>query len=48
VGQRHDKPIVLTIQAQRMQERGFQFHRSGGAVWLTKEVPAEYIVLPQH
>ena len=43
VGKRHGKPVVLTIQAARMHDRRFSFYRSDNGVWLTKEVPAEYI-----
>jgi putative RNA 2'-phosphotransferase len=46
VGKRHGKPFVLTIQAARMHERGFDFYRSDNGVWLTKTVPVEYIVFP--
>ena len=48
VGQRHGKPIILTIQARRMHENGHRFHRSTGGVWLTKEVSVEYIQFLEH
>ena len=47
VGQRHGKPIVLTIQAGRMYECGFQFFCSTNGIWLTERVPAEHILFPQ-
>jgi putative RNA 2'-phosphotransferase len=47
VGRRHGKPIVLTIRAGRMYERGFQFFCSTNAIWLTERVPAEHILFPQ-
>ena len=43
VGKRYGKPVVLTIQAGRMQENGFKFYRSANGVWLTDHVPMEYI-----
>ena len=46
VGQRHGKPAVLTIQAGRMAEDGYEFYLSANGVWLTKHVPVEYIVFP--
>ena len=46
VGQRHGKPVVLTIQSGEMHERGFTFYRSVNGVWLTDSVPAEYLVFP--
>jgi putative RNA 2'-phosphotransferase len=47
VGQRHGKPIVLTIQTGRMHKSGFQFYRSANLVWLTDKVPIEYIIFPE-
>lgn len=46
IGQRHGKPIVLTIQAAHMYEHGFQFYRSTEGIWLTEKVPVEHIVFP--
>jgi putative RNA 2'-phosphotransferase len=46
VGRRHGKPIVLTIQASRMYECGFQFFCSTDGIWLTERVPAEHILFP--
>lgn len=43
VGQRHGKPVVLTIQASRMHAQGFTFSQAENGVWLTKLVPASYI-----
>ena len=43
VGKRHGKPAVLTIKAGRMHERGFTFYHSESGIWLTQQVPAEYI-----
>jgi len=46
VGKRHGKPTVLIVSALRMYEKGFQFCRSDSGIWLTDNVPPEYIVLP--
>lgn len=43
VGQRYGHPVVLQIAAQNMYADGFQFFRSENHVWLTNDVPAEYI-----
>jgi putative RNA 2'-phosphotransferase len=43
VGQRHGKPVVLTIAAGRMHRDGHTFYRSENGVWLTDAVPVEYI-----
>lgn len=46
VGQRHGKPVVLSIQAARMSAAGYQFYRSANGVWLTDSVPVEFIIFP--
>ena len=43
VGQRHGKPIILTIDADRMLRDGYPFYLSENNVWLTKTVPSKYI-----
>lgn len=45
VGQRHGKPIILEIAAAAMQQDGYQFYLSDNQVWLTDEVPANYLVV---
>jgi len=47
VGQRHGRPVVLRIDAGRMQSAGFEFYVSANGVWLTDSVPAEYIAFPE-
>ncbi len=44
VGQRHGKPVVLKIKALLMSQQGFKFYLADNGVWLTKEVPAEFIL----
>lgn len=43
VGQRHGKPVVLTIPALQMHKHGHQFFQAQNGVWLTDNVPKEYI-----
>ena len=43
VGQRHGKPVIYTIDAAAMHADGYRFFRSVNGVWLTKEVPKEYL-----
>ncbi len=43
VGRRHGKPVIFEVAAGRMQEAGYQFHRSENGVWLVEEVPVEYL-----
>lgn len=42
VGQRHGKPVVPRVEAQRMFEDGFLFYCPDSGVWLTDKVPAGY------
>lgn len=44
VGQRHGKPVILKVQAQKMFEEGFKFYKAVNGVWLTANVPVEYII----
>lgn len=43
VGKRHGNVIVLSIDTLRMVQNGFQFFLSENGVWLTKNVPYQYI-----
>ena len=43
VGTRHGKPVIHTVHAGLMHRDGFKFYRSVNGVWLTKEVPVEYL-----
>ncbi len=43
VGKRHGKPVILTIDAQRMTQDGYEFYLSKNGVWLTKHVPPQYL-----
>lgn len=46
VGQRHGKPVVLTIRAGEMAAAGHTFFLSANGVWLTEKVPVEFIRFP--
>lgn len=43
VGSRRGKAIILKIDAERMHADGFAFYLSENEVWLTDEVPVQYI-----
>lgn len=44
VGSRHGKPIVLKINAMQMYVDGYKFYLSENLVWLTDNVPCQYIL----
>ena len=43
VGQRYGKPVILKTKARLMHEQGFVFYLSENGVWLTNNVPSQYI-----
>ena len=43
VGQRHGKPIVITVFAGKMYSDNFEFFVSDNGVWLTDNVPTKYL-----
>ncbi|MBQ2987819.1 MAG: RNA 2'-phosphotransferase [Clostridia bacterium] len=43
VGARHGNPIVYRVAAEDMARGGYVFYRSANGVWLTKEVPVQYL-----
>ncbi len=43
VGQRHGKPTILVVDALRMHAKGFLFFLADNGVWLTDQVPAEFL-----
>ena len=43
VGARHGSPRVYQINAARMSADGYVFYRSVNGVWLTKQVPPQYL-----
>lgn len=44
VGKRHGKPALYKVRAWAMYNDGYKFYLSKNGVWLTKEVPVEYLV----
>lgn len=49
VGARRGKPAILKVRARAMADQGALFYRSANGVWLTEEVPPEFLkVLPDH
>lgn len=45
VGQRHGKPAVLRIEALRMHAQGFTFFQADNGVWLTTNVPPDFLAM---
>lgn len=43
VGQRHGKPVVYKILAGEMYRHGYVFYLSENGVWLTKNVPVNFM-----
>ena len=43
VGSRHGKPVVLEVAARLMVTHGHRFFQSENGVWLTDEVPPDYL-----
>jgi putative RNA 2'-phosphotransferase len=46
VGSRRGEPIILIIDAAAMQAAGILFYQSGNGVWLTDEVPPQFVQEP--
>ncbi|MCE9635659.1 MAG: RNA 2'-phosphotransferase [Planctomycetes bacterium] len=45
VGGRRGRAVVLKVDAARLHADGGSFFRSAGGVWLTREVPPQYITV---
>jgi putative RNA 2'-phosphotransferase len=43
VGRRHGKLVILEVDAKSMHEKGCHFYVSENSVWLTENVPSEYL-----
>lgn len=43
VGSRHGRAVVYRVKSGRMAADGYLFYRSVNGVWLTKEVPVQYL-----
>jgi putative RNA 2'-phosphotransferase len=46
VGQRHGKPLILTVLSAQMHADGHLFYVSANGVWLTDNVAAKYLKFP--
>jgi putative RNA 2'-phosphotransferase len=46
VGSRYGKPVVLKIDARRMHQQKHPFFQAENLVWLTANVPTEFIIPP--
>lgn len=47
VGSRHGKPIVYTVASGEMHRQGYTFYLSENGVWLTKNIPVEFIKIAE-
>lgn len=47
VGQRHGKPTTLKVDALTMHRQGFKFFLADNGVWLTDQVPPEFLIVAQ-
>lgn len=43
VGMRHGQPVIIEISARSMETHGFRFYLAENGVWLTEEVPPDYL-----
>ena len=46
VGSRRGKPVILEIDAEKMNQEGYVFFLSANGVWLTDHVPPRFIRFP--
>ncbi len=44
VGKRHGKPYILKIKSGEMRRQGYLFYLSENHVWLTEQVPPEFLI----
>jgi putative RNA 2'-phosphotransferase len=47
VGKRHGEVVLLTIRSGAMHRDGYKFQLSANGVWLTDNVPSQYIDFPE-
>ena len=47
VGARHGRPAILSVDAAAMRRAGHVFYVSSNGVWLTDEVPPQYLHLAE-
>ena len=46
VGSQHGVPVVLTVKSGEMHRNGLAFYQSDNGVWLTDNVPIQYLDFP--
>ncbi|NIR50683.1 RNA 2'-phosphotransferase [candidate division KSB1 bacterium] len=47
VGQRHGRPVVLTVLSGEMYRAGHTFYLSENGIWLTDCVKPQYLIFPE-
>lgn len=45
VGSRHGRPVIFEVKAAQLHAAGHPFYLSDNGVWLTEEVPPQYLLL---
>lgn len=45
VGERHGDPVIFEVDTKQMIKDGYKFYLSENGVWLTKEVPVQYLMM---
>lgn len=43
VGKRHGEPVIYLVESRKMYEQGYKFYCSANGVWLTNNVPVEFL-----
>jgi len=43
VGKRYGKPVIIEVAATNMYQQGFEFFLSENGVWLTAQVPVDFL-----
>lgn len=44
-GERHGTPLLITVDAGKMYEEGFCFYPINESLWLSKEIPPQFICI---
>ncbi|MDD6490022.1 MAG: RNA 2'-phosphotransferase [Clostridia bacterium] len=48
VGMRHGKPVVYSVNSGEMFRQGYKFYISLNGVWLTKNVPPQFLTISKN
>jgi RNA:NAD 2'-phosphotransferase (TPT1/KptA family) len=43
VAKRHGKPFIIEVDSERLSKKGCGFYKTGEGVWLTNDIPVEYL-----